>query len=160
MFIDDPCCMGNASEWCDGTGARVMQVDVYADIACPWCYIGADRFERARKTYADGDRVEVVYRPFQLDPNAPERAEPMMQYLARRFGSQANAMADRVIQMGRADGLVMDYEHGLAVNTFNAHRLLYHALEQYGASVQRALAWELYRAHFSDGKDVGDYDVL
>jgi predicted DsbA family dithiol-disulfide isomerase len=137
-----------------------MQVDIYADIACPWCYIGADRFERARKTFTDGDRVEVVYRPFQLDPNAPQHAEPMMQYLTRRFGAQATAMAARVIEMGRADGLVMDYARGLAVNTFNAHRLLHHALEEYGATVQRALAWRLYKAHFSDGKDVGDAEVL
>jgi predicted DsbA family dithiol-disulfide isomerase len=137
-----------------------MKVDVYADIACPWCYIGAVRFERARQEWSSGDTIEVTYRPYQLDPNAPQVAEPMMSYLSRRFGAQAPAMAKRVIDLARADGIVMDYDRGLAVNTINAHRLLHFALEQYGAEKQRALAGLLYKAHFSDGKDVSDYKVL
>lgn len=137
-----------------------MKVDVYADVACPWCYIGAARFGRALASWSGGDRVEVTYRPFQLDPNAPQQAEPMMHYLERRFGAQAKSMATRVVDAARADGLAMDYDRGLIVNTLSAHRLMHFALHRYGAAKQRAVANRLYEAHFAEGKDVGDYDVL
>ncbi|HEY9225893.1 MAG TPA: DsbA family oxidoreductase, partial [Gemmatimonadaceae bacterium] len=137
-----------------------MKVDIYADVACPWCYIGAVRFGRALQSWGERDRVEVTYQPFQLDPNAPQQAEPMMRHLTRRFGAQADAMVARVKEIARTDGLVLDYERGLTVNTLQSHRLMHLALEEYGPATQRALALRLYRAHFSEGLDVSDYDVL
>jgi predicted DsbA family dithiol-disulfide isomerase len=137
-----------------------MGVEIYSDIACPWCYIGTARFARALDSFAGGHHVDVTYRPYQLDPNAPQQAEPMMSYLARRFGRQAQTMADHVIEIGHAEGLAMDYGRGLAVNTLNAHRLLRLAEHKHGPRVQSSLARRLYEAHFSDGRDVSDYDVL
>jgi predicted DsbA family dithiol-disulfide isomerase len=139
---------------------RAMKVDIYSDVACPWCFIGQARFERALESFDSAERVEVRYRPYQLDPRAPMRAEPMLDYLARRFGARARGMADHVIELGRGEGLAMDYDRGLAVNTLNAHRLLALADRESGAEEQRALMRRLFAAHFSEGRDVGDPDVL
>jgi predicted DsbA family dithiol-disulfide isomerase len=137
-----------------------MKVDIYSDIACPWCYIGHARFERALEQFAGAERLDVRYRPYQLDRRAPARAEPMLDYLGRRFGAQARAMVDRVIAIGRDEGLAMDYDRGLAVNTLNAHRLVALAERERGATAQRDLVARLFVAHFSAGRDVGDSDVL
>lgn len=87
-------------------------------------------------------------------------AVPMLDYLARRFGAQARAMADRVIEIARGEGLEMDYDRGLTVNTLNAHRLLALAERDRGGEMQRALMRRLFAAHFAEGRDVGDVDVL
>ena len=137
-----------------------MKVDIYSDVACPWCYIGQARLERALAGFAGADELDVRYRPYQLDPRAPMEAVPMLDYLGRRFGAQARAMASHVIEIGRAEGLTMDYDRGLAVNTLNAHRLLALAEREYGAPVQRALMRRLFAAHFAEGRNVGDPEVL
>ena len=137
-----------------------MKVEIYSDVACPWCYIGEARFERALREFAGAGELDVRYRPYQLDPQAPLQAVPMLDYLARRFGGQARAMADRVIEVARGEGLEMDYDRGLTVNTLNAHRLLAMAEREHGADVQRALMHRLFAAHFSEGRDVSDPDTL
>jgi predicted DsbA family dithiol-disulfide isomerase len=140
--------------------AQRVKVDIYSDIACPWCYIGKARFERALGSFADGQRVTVRYRPYQLDPEAPSRAEPMLDYLARRFRGSPRVMVERVIGTARSEGLTMDYDRGLAVNTLDAHRLVNLAERGYGEHVQRALVGRLFAAHFAEGRDVGDLDTL
>ena len=137
-----------------------MKVDIYSDVACPWCYIGQARFERALAEFGGAEHVEVRYRPYQLDPRAPMDAEPMYDYLARRFGDRSRAMALHVIGVARGEGLEMDYDRGLTVNTLNAHRLLLLADREHGAAMQRALMRRLFDAHFAEGKDVGDPRVL
>jgi predicted DsbA family dithiol-disulfide isomerase len=137
-----------------------MRVDIYSDVACPWCYIGQARFERALSQFPGSEHVEVRYRPYQLDPRAPMSAEPMYDYLERRFGARGRAMASHVIGIARGEGLEMDYDHGLSVNTLNAHRLLMLADREHGAAIQRALMHRLFDAHFSQGKDIGAPRVL
>ena len=137
-----------------------MKVDIYSDVACPWCYIGQARFERALGQFAGAEHIEVRYRPYQLDPRAPADAEPMYDYLERRFGARGRGMADHVIAIARGEGLEMDYDRGLSVNTLNAHRLLMLADREHGPATQHALMRRLFDAHFSEGKDVGDPRVL
>ena len=137
-----------------------MKVDIYSDVACPWCYIGQARFERALAEFGGAEHVEVRYHPYQLDPRAPMDAEPMYEYLARRFGDRSRDMASHVIGVARGEGLEMDYDRGLTVNTLNAHRLSMIADREYGAAMQRALVQRLFDAHFAEGKDVGDPRVL
>jgi predicted DsbA family dithiol-disulfide isomerase len=139
---------------------KTMKVEIYSDIACPWCYIGEARFERALGAFPGAEEVEVVYRPYQLDPGASTAAVPMLEYLERRFGTGARSMADRVSENARREGLVMDYDRGLAVNTLDAHRLLQLVEREHGPETQRAVATRLFEAHFSEGRDVGDADVL
>lgn len=137
-----------------------MKVEIYSDVACPWCYIGRARFEEALGAFAAAEAVEVEYRPYQLDPGAPEEAVPMLEYLERRFGANARVMAERVTQNARGAGLELDYEHGLAVNTLDAHRLLWLAEREHGAEVQGEVAGSLFEAHFSAGRNIADPGVL
>lgn len=137
-----------------------MKVEIYSDIACPWCYVGKSRFERALADFAGRDAVEVVFRSYQLDPAAPFVSEPMYDYLARRFGGDPRAMTARVAELARDEGLDMNFERGRSVNTLLAHRLLWLAEREQGAEMQRSLVESLFRAHFSEGRDVGDVETL
>jgi predicted DsbA family dithiol-disulfide isomerase len=137
-----------------------MKVEIYSDVVCPWCYIGERRFERALAAYPGSERVEVLFRPYQLDPNAPASALPLRDYLERRFGGPADGMMKQVGSAAAAEGITIEWDHALAVNTFRAHRLLRLALAENGAEVQRALVERLFAAHFTDGGDVSDADLL
>ncbi|WP_033219321.1 DsbA family oxidoreductase [Kitasatospora phosalacinea] len=137
-----------------------MKVEIYSDIACPWCYVGKRRFEQALGQFEGKDGVEVVYRPYQLVPDAPEQARPHREWLAERYGPQSLAMDARITEVGRSVGIDYDFEAALEVNTLRAHRLLHLAETEYGAAVQAALKERLLRAHFSEGVDVGDTEAL
>ncbi|MFG3050846.1 DsbA family oxidoreductase [Kitasatospora sp. NPDC048239] len=137
-----------------------MKVEIYSDIACPWCYIGKRRFEEALDGFAGREDVEVVYRPYQLVPDAPETASPHRAWLAERYGPQSVAMDARVAELGLAEGITYDFDAALHANTFLGHRLLHLAESEYGAAVQGALKEALLKAHFTDGVDVGDRAAL
>lgn len=137
-----------------------MRVEIYSDVVCPWCYIGERRFARALAAFPQADRVDIVYRSYQLDPEAPAQAVPLKQYLARRFGAAVDGMLARVTQTAAAEGIVMDWDRALSVNTLTAHRLLGLAEREYGAAVQRALFEKLFEAHFTRGVDVADHEQL
>ncbi len=137
-----------------------MRVAIYSDIACPWCYIGERRFARALADWPDAEAVEVVFRPFQLDPDLPDTPQPLMQRLEEKFGAQKDAAMERVIAMAEDEGLTMRFDDALAVNTFTAHRLLWLAEREAGPAAQRALAEQLFAAHFTHGDNVADPDVL
>ena len=133
-----------------------MKIEVYSDIACPWCYLGERRLERALKSFPGRDDVEVVFRPYQLDPSTPERAVPLVPQLERKFGANVGAMTKRITDAGKEEGIDFDWGRALAVNTLTAHRLLRLAERQYGAEAQRELAEKLFEAHFEEGGDIGD----
>lgn len=137
-----------------------MKVEIYSDIACPWCYIGERRFKRALAAYPRAGEVEVVFRSYQLDPSTPDEPEPTKAYLERRFGGSPDAMLAQVTENARGEGIEMDWDRALSVNTFTAHRLLWLAEREYGAAVQAALAEKLFDAHFSRGGNVADHDLL
>ena len=137
-----------------------MKVEIYSDVACPWCYIGKRRFDQALASFEGASDVEVVYRPFQLDPGAPATAYPLMERLEAKFGPRAPAMVQRVTEAGRGEGIDMRFDIALAANTLAAHRLLYLAEREHGAATQLALADELFEAHFTRGRDIGDVDQL
>lgn len=141
-----------------------MKVSVFSDIVCPWCYIGAVRFERAAAavTLTTGTEFEVTLRAYQLDPDAESAGKPLMEALASKFGDEEGAQAsvERVRAAGRPDGLDFDFEAAVEANTFDAHRLLTWAVAHDGVARQRDLAHELWRAHFVEGADIGDHDTL
>jgi predicted DsbA family dithiol-disulfide isomerase len=137
-----------------------MKVEIHSDIVCPWCYIGERRLARVLERLEDPEEVEVVFRPFQLDPDAPTTAVPTAQYLEERFGGLAGAMQDRVSAAGEAEGIAFAWDRALSVNTRTAHRLLGLAEREHGPEVQRALVERLFDLHFSRGGDLSDLERL
>jgi predicted DsbA family dithiol-disulfide isomerase len=137
-----------------------MKVEIYSDVVCPWCYIGERRFARALAEYPGADEVEVVFRPYQLDPSAPRTAVPLLDYLARRFGAGARRMTEHVGAAARGEGIEIRWDDAVAANTLDAHRLLRLAEQEHGPGMQRALVERLFDAHFTRGMDIADTAVL
>ena len=137
-----------------------MKVEIFSDVACPWCYIGKRRFEQALATFEGAADVEAIYKPYQLDPGAPAKSYPLIERLERKFGPRASVMVQRVTDAGRSEGIDMRFDVALAANTLAAHRLLRLAHREYGAAVQHALAERLFEAHFTLGMDIGDAGQL
>lgn len=137
-----------------------MKVEIYSDVACPWCYVGKTRFERALAAFPGGADVDVSFRPYQLNPATPEQAEPLYEYYDKLFGPGFRSKHAQVTDIAKAEGLDFRFDHALAVNTFTAHRLLWLTERDYGAAVQRDLKNALLRAYFTDGANVGDHDTL
>lgn len=127
---------------------------------CPWCYIGKRRFESAAATLRDEVDLQVVFRPYQLDPTAsPGTTRPVIEAYAAKFGGTERAaqIIDKVTGVAAGEGLEFHLERALRANTLLAHRLLWLA-EATGH--QYRLKERLLQAYFCDGIDVGDPDAL
>lgn len=136
-----------------------IQIDLFADIACPWCYIGESRLAKA---LADRPDLQVTWRwnPYQLQPDMPPGGMPWEQFAAAKFGApdQAAAMFEQVRQVGADEGLELNFQRiSHAPNTADAHRLILHAAGQGSA---REMAEALFHAYFGEGENVSDGDVL
>ena len=135
-----------------------MKIEIWSDVVCPWCYIGKRRLERALGEFEHADEVEIAWRSFQLNPDTPAgTAVPTSEYLVQRFGPQASQMTGRVAALGRDEGLVLDFDSSLTVNTLDAHRLLHLAAD---LGVGDAAKERLLRAHFTEGADLSDHETL
>ncbi|MGB0120575.1 MAG: DsbA family oxidoreductase [Solirubrobacterales bacterium] len=138
-----------------------MKVEIFSDIACPFCYVGMANFQKALAGYDDRDSVEVTWRSFQLNPEMSSTADgDIYDYLARKFGvsrDEARAMNDRVVASAHGADLDVDFERIQPVNTFDAHRMLHLATEK-GREGQ--LAPLLFDAYFNAGLNLADPDVL
>ncbi|MFG1838356.1 DsbA family protein [Micromonospora sp. NPDC049175] len=134
-----------------------MEIEIYADVICPWCYIGKRRLDEALASYPG--EVTVRYRPFQLDPSPVAEPLPLVEALAGKFGGpeRARQMVDHVTQVAAGDGLRLDYDRAVIANTFDAHRLVSWATDQ-GRAAEMVEA--LYQAHFHHGIDVGSREAL
>ncbi|MFE1251421.1 DsbA family oxidoreductase [Streptomyces sp. NPDC058766] len=132
-----------------------MRVEIWSDIACPWCYVGKARFEKALAAFPHRDEVEVVHRSFELDPGrAKDDVQPVITMLTRKYGmsrAQAEAGEDNLGAQAAAEGL--DYrtrgrDHG---STFDLHRLL-HLAKDHGR--QERLLDLMYRANFAEERSL------
>jgi predicted DsbA family dithiol-disulfide isomerase len=133
-----------------------MRIDVYHDIVCPWCRIGKANLAAALERW-DGPAPDVVWRPFLLDPSAPEAPEPLLEWFRRTKGvSDPLPLFERVAQAGAAAGLRFRFDIAQSVQTRDAHRLLLAA----PATAQGALLDALHRLHFEEGASIGDPAVL
>lgn len=138
-----------------------MQVEIWSDIICPWCYIGKRRFEQALAQFDQREKVSVIWCSFELDPNAPrQHSGTLDEMLARKYGvspQQAAAMNARVTGIAREVGL----EYRLAVahpgNTFDAHRLLHFAAAQ---QLGDRATERIMHAYFCEELAVGDRTAL
>lgn len=138
-----------------------MRVEIWSDIACPWCYIGRARFEKGLAAFAHRDEVEVVHRSFELNPSlAKHGTAPVVEMLAKKYGrtlDEARAMEEHVASNARSEGLEYRTEGRDGGNTFDIHRLLHLAK---GRGCQDRLLDLLYRANFAEERSVFDRDVL
>jgi predicted DsbA family dithiol-disulfide isomerase len=138
-----------------------MNVEIWSDIVCPWCYIGKRRFEAAAADFAHRDEVSVTWRSFELDPSAPASApgDPVDRLAAKYGMSRADAQAAqaRVTANAATEGLDFHLDRARSGNTFDAHRLLHHALP---AGRQAELKERLMAAYFVEGQAVGEREVL
>jgi predicted DsbA family dithiol-disulfide isomerase len=138
-----------------------LNIEVWSDVVCPWCYIGKRRLETALSRFARQDLVTVTWRSYQLNPSAPQTTEePTRSMLARKYGvslPQADAMQERVTGVAAQEGLRYRLELTKSENTLNAHRLL-HMAQEHG--LQDELKERLLAAYFTEGASMGDQDTL
>ena len=138
-----------------------LRVEIWSDIACPWCYVGKRRFEAALASFEHRDQVQVTWRSFELDPSAPlEREGDGATRLAEKYGTtreRALEMHRHMTEVAAGDGLEFRFDIARGGNTFDAHRLLHLAAER---GVQDALKERLMRAYLTEGELIGDHAVL
>jgi len=138
-----------------------MKIEIWSDIACPFCYIGRRHLELAAEELPFRDELEVHWRSFQLDPAAEvEQDRDTITMLAEKYGMSREQAAEnqrQVAQRAAEVGLEMSETGGIPTNTADAHRLLHLAREH---SLADELKVSLFQAHFAGGKNVGQRDVL
>jgi predicted DsbA family dithiol-disulfide isomerase len=138
-----------------------MQVEIWSDVVCPWCYIGKRRFEAALAEFDHRDEVEVRWRSFELDPSAPATVDvDLIERLATKYGvsrEQAEAMNDRVTRLADEVGLSYRLDIAKPGNTFDAHRVLHLAADR---GVQGDLKERLLSAYQSNGEPIADHATL
>lgn len=138
-----------------------MKVEVWSDVACPWCYIGKRGFDIALARFEHRDAVDVRYRSFELDPAAPAVRElAYLDHLMAKYRismAAADQMIDTMIEAGARNGVVLRLDKAKPGNSFDAHRLLHLARER---GVQAELKDKLLRAIFTKGVVIADRDVL
>ncbi len=141
-----------------------LQIDIWSDIACPWCYIGKRRFERALADFEHRDDVVVTWHSYQLDPTIPRHYDGTeVDYLVQRKGmaeAQVRQMIGHVAEQAKGEGLDYDFDGLVVANSLRAHHLLHVAARDGGAETQGTVKEALLRAHFVDAEDIGDDDVL
>jgi predicted DsbA family dithiol-disulfide isomerase len=134
-----------------------MKVEIWSDIACPWCYVGKRRFESALRQFEHAAEVEVVWRSFELDPNAPpSHAESQDELLAKKYGmpvEKARAMNERMAGEAAKEGLDFHFDRVRVGNTFDAHRLVHLAAASGQAD---AMKERLMRAYLTEGQAIAD----
>jgi predicted DsbA family dithiol-disulfide isomerase len=138
-----------------------VHVEIWSDIACPWCYIGKRRFEAALASFDQRADVRVTWRSFELDPHAPpEREGDRAAHLAEKYGTtrkEALTMQDTMRDVAAGEGLDFRFDRARAGNTFDAHRLVHHAARH---DLQDAMKERLLRAYLSEGELMSDRAVL
>lgn len=139
----------------------IVQVEIWSDVVCPWCYLGKRRFERALAAFPHRDRVAVVYRSFELDPSAARGVTtPTVELLAGRYGMTMQQAEEAQLQMEQraaADGLTFHMGGLRSGNTGDAHRLLQFAKQR---DRQPELVERLHRAYFCEQASVFEHDSL
>lgn len=138
-----------------------MKVNIWSDIRCPFCYIGKRKFEAALEKFPHKDEIEVIWRSFQLDPNLKTQPEvSTFEYFAEMKGTskeEAMQMHQYVTGIAGQVGLHFDFEKAIVANSFNAHRLIQFARTKALGDDAEEL---LFKAHFTDGKNIDDKETL
>lgn len=139
-----------------------FKIDIISDINCPWCYLGEARFQKAQSETAAKYAFEVTFKPYELNPNAPQAGEDKQEYFIRNYGADSlprlNAGSKQLQESGKEEGVIFNFDKSNTIyNTFNGHRLIWLAGEY---KVQVEVAKALFKANFTDGENVNDPAVL
>ncbi len=140
-----------------------LRIDVWSDIACPWCYVGKRHLEQALAKFPHAADVRIVWRAFELDPKAQRVSDskvPHVERIARKYGmsvAQAQENSARLVGIAARDGIELNFDKLRSGNTFDAHRLLHLAHER---GMQDALKERLMHAYFTEGRAIGDRKEL
>ena len=138
-----------------------MKIEIWSDFACPFCYIGKTRFEQALNQFEHKDKVEVLYKAYQLNPYAPKvMTKPAHVAFAEGHGMTPNEAKQRFqmfAQNAKSAGLIYNYDIIQMTNTFDAHRLAKFANEK---GLEDQLTARLMKAYFTDGLNLSDVDTL
>lgn len=138
-----------------------MRIDIWSDFACPFCYIGKRKLEKALEDFEGSGNVEIAWRSFQLDPFAPDKSDvDMVTGLAAKYNltkEKAQGMIDQMISMAKEVGLEYNFEDMIQTNTFKAHRLASYSKE---FGLAQEMNERLLKAHFMDGLNIGDIETL
>jgi predicted DsbA family dithiol-disulfide isomerase len=138
-----------------------VEVEIWSDIACPWCYIGKRRFEAALAQFEHRDDVRVTWRSFELDPSAPhEREGDRATRLAEKYGitvERANEMERTVTDAAAGEGLDFHFDIQRSGATFDGHRVVHLAAEH---GLQDAMKERLLHAYFTEGRLMSDHETL
>jgi predicted DsbA family dithiol-disulfide isomerase len=139
-----------------------LRIDIWSDIACPWCYVGKRHLEQALAAFPDASSVEIVWHAFELNPGAPRESHegPYATRLAKKYGmspKEAKERIDHLVGVGKSDGLTLDFERIRPGNTFDAHRILHYARE---VGLQDAAKERFLRGYLSEGEAIGDPEVV
>jgi predicted DsbA family dithiol-disulfide isomerase len=138
-----------------------MEIEIWSDVVCPWCYIGKRRFERALAAFDHRGQVNVTWRSFQLDPSAPATTEgDPVERLASKYGmsrAAAEAAQARVTANAATEGLDFHLDRARSGNTFDAHRLIHYA---HSVGKQDVVKERLMAGYFVEGEPIGEHDAL
>lgn len=138
-----------------------MKVEIWSDYVCPFCYIGKRRFEAALAQFPHRDEIEVVFKSFELDPNAAREGNPSTaEMLMAKYGmsrEQVEANLANLTEQAREVGLDFRIAEAVQTNTFDAHRLSHYAADH---GKMNELAERLLKAHFTETKNLGDRETL
>lgn len=143
------------------TQSPKMKVEIWSDIMCPFCYIGKRKFEQALSQFNEQDKIEIIWKSYQLSPNlVTDPSTTINEYLAKHKGisiAQAKDMNDQVSEMAKKVGLDYHLDKAVVANSFDAHRLSHFAL----ANGKQLEAEEmLFKAYFTEGKNMDDKTTL
>ena len=145
-----------------------MQIEIWSDVVCPWCFIGKRRFEEALDKVTTGpdaitQPIEIVYRAYQLDPTAPANSSaPVREVYAKKFGGaeRADKIIAQLTETAAQDGIEFRMDIGQRSNTILAHRLMWWTGVNHDYEVQSNLKEALLNAYFTEGVNVGDSEQL
>ena len=137
-----------------------LRIDIWSDIACPWCHVGKRRFEAALAKFPHRDEVEVVWRAFELDPSAKSRSLPdgegYADRLAKKYGMSVSLAEQRIQQLvdtAAGEGLAFRFDQIKPGNTFDAHRIVHFAREK---GLQDAVKEKMLSGYLEHGAAIGD----
>jgi predicted DsbA family dithiol-disulfide isomerase len=141
--------------------AMPLRVDIVSDVVCPWCIIGYLQLQKALAEVPGEFTLDIHWQPFELNPTMPAAGQDLREHIAQKYGStpaQSRGARQRLVEIGESLGYHFDYFDGMRmVNTFKAHQLLHWAASH---GRQTALKLAMFRAFFSERRDVGDSEQL